>query len=495
MRQKLLFYRKGICTPIAFILFLCLSQITYSQDETFDRLPWLENLIAENNCCENATVLEYDQGGYSFIYIKPDYTCSEFENARLYINSGQFYCQDTDNFNCTQAYGLNDSQAKIIWQCGHDPEPETPDFGDLPWLADIIDLNNCCENAIVQEYDMGGYSFVYIKPDKDCEQAEAGRLYVNSGQFYCTDTENFSCVEAFNLEIRPTSTVWKCPGYTEPEPPDFSNFPWLTDIVNVDNCCNNAIIKEYDMGGYSFIYIEPDKDCGQLEEGKLYINTGQFYCADSENYNCLEAFGLETKAYNTIWQCSDNEDEPEQTTPNFPEMPWLLDLIDPTDCCAASSIIEFNFGEYSFIYLVPEDGCNQNDYGKLYINTGQHYCTDSVNFNCLDAYQLSFSAGRRLWNCSGEGSRLVSTVDQIELQAFPNPSTGIFNLDLLVDTNQEQFVSVYNIAGKEMQNFVVPANNANVNMQLDLSNYSNGVYILKLNTYNSTFTQKLILNK
>ena len=60
-------------------------------------------------------------------------------------------------------------------------------------------------------------------------------------------------------------------------PPDFSDYPWLTDKVDLNDCCNNQKIIAYPSGAYTFIFIEK---CSTTGFSELYFQDGTFYCGD-----------------------------------------------------------------------------------------------------------------------------------------------------------------------------------------------------------------------
>ena len=75
----------------------------------------------------------------------------------------------------------------------------------------------------------------------------------------------------------------------------FSDFPWLNELVAVDNCTNQKV-SLYQTGIFQFLYIE--------SEGTetLYNQNGQFYCTSAPNFDCLAAYNL-TDLLDT-WSCS-----------------------------------------------------------------------------------------------------------------------------------------------------------------------------------------------
>ncbi|MEM1120454.1 MAG: T9SS type A sorting domain-containing protein [Bacteroidota bacterium] len=89
---------------------------------------------------------------------------------------------------------------------------------------------------------------------------------------------------------------------------ELDEFPWLNDVVNRDNCCENQRIIVYQSGIFSFIYIEKDKDCA-LMDNALYFQDGTFYCQDINDFDCRMAYGLTEENARVLWDCSTTPEE------------------------------------------------------------------------------------------------------------------------------------------------------------------------------------------
>lgn len=89
-------------------------------------------------------------------------------------------------------------------------------------------------------------------------------------------------------------------------------------------------------------------------------------------------------------------------------------------------------------------------------------------------------------------SSLEDNIFDGRLSVHPNPSKGIFNLDLVEVNSGEYVISVTNILGE-----VVYFDTRNVNntssTKLDLSNLNNGIYMLNVQNENSNINKKLII--
>ncbi|MCA0428614.1 MAG: DUF5011 domain-containing protein [Bacteroidetes bacterium] len=84
----------------------------------------------------------------------------------------------------------------------------------------------------------------------------------------------------------------------------------------------------------------------------------------------------------------------------------------------------------------------------------------------------------------------ASIVFENILQVYPNPSSGIFNLQMLRVPENEVRVSVIDISGKRILQKELERSTT-LEQQLDLSNQSKGIYILQLESGNQIFTRKI----
>ena len=73
---------------------------------------------------------------------------------------------------------------------------------DYPWLADLIDPNNCSTEK-VDIYQSGIYNYLLVR-DRD----GISTMYNAEGQFYCQNASNYDCIAAYNLGIPIDS--WNC---------------------------------------------------------------------------------------------------------------------------------------------------------------------------------------------------------------------------------------------------------------------------------------------
>jgi len=288
----------------------CNEENNENEIALFEDFPFLNSHINVNNC-QNTVVEVYNYFTYQFLYVLND------EGGALYLQDGTFYCRDGGNRNCVLIYSLNNPVEN--WFCndeieGEEPiepetetEPETPVessseiFNDYPFLADLIDANDCADNSVVF-YQYGAYTFLKVE-----NEAGAGaRLYFQDGTFYCADGTDYDCATLYQLG-NPVES-WTCedagttPDTSPEEPPTdelviFEDYPFLNDLVNTENC-RGISLRIFDLGIYKFIFV------GEGRGGRLYFQDGTLYCTNGRNYNCINLYGLGQPT--SIWNCDGN---------------------------------------------------------------------------------------------------------------------------------------------------------------------------------------------
>ena len=86
----------------------------------------------------------------------------------------------------------------------------------------------------------------------------------------------------------------------------------------------------------------------------------------------------------------------------------------------------------------------------------------------------------------------ISSINEnlIDINIYPNPSSNIFNLEFNTDFETE--ILVTNILGKQVYIESIKST-GEFNTQIDLSDYSKGIYNLNIKTIEGITNQKLIL--
>jgi len=80
---------------------------------------------------------------------------------------------------------------------------------------------------------------------------------------------------------------------------------------------------------------------------------------------------------------------------------------------------------------------------------------------------------------------------------YPNPlAYDYLNLTLNLINNEKHYIKIYNELGKEILNYYfTPKTKGLETIQLDVSTFENGLYILKIDNFGKTETSKFIINK
>jgi len=103
--------------------------------------------------------------------------------------------------------------------------------------------------------------------------------------------------------------------------------------------------------------------------------------------------------------------------------------------------------------------------------------TDANNCSSMASYSLTVS------DCVLLPESRANTLD---IRVFPNPNSGKFYVDLYAESR----VSVYNLLGE-----MIYSNNLSSGIQeMDLDGFANGIYIITIQTGNSSQSQRLILH-
>ena len=195
---------------------------------------------------------------------------------------------------CTDANAMNYNTAAVEENCScqYGNIKDGSLLNTYTWLRAYVDPNNC-EGTTITVYDAGSYNFVLIQNEAE------GKLYLDNGTLYCSETPTYSCVAAYGLnKVVQTWTCGSVATITEPEnDPIFDTYDWLNDYVDQQDC-EGASITVYDAGSHNFVLIQNGGD------GKLYLDNGTFYCDETPTYSCIAIYGLTTIVQ--TWTCRSN---------------------------------------------------------------------------------------------------------------------------------------------------------------------------------------------
>ena len=80
-----------------------------------------------------------------------------------------------------------------------------------------------------------------------------------------------------------------------------------------------------------------------------------------------------------------------------------------------------------------------------------------------------------------------------KMLVYPNPTNGILNIEFNNFDNRYTSLSIVNILGDEVYKEQLENTSIKYSNQLDLSEYSNGIYFVKFSSIEKVITKKLIL--
>lgn len=147
--------------------------------------------------------------------------------------------------------------------------------------------------------------------------------------------------------------------------------------------------------------------------------------------------------------------------------------------------------------ILPENGCYEF---KMYDDYGDGICCNYGN----GYVRITASDGTILMNTGsygveltdlfvGEGVTSVGELEGTTIDIQPNPTQGLVDVLFTGETISDVNVQVFNLAGKLMNQRYFEG--AQSNIQLDMTAYTNGLYLVKLTTKDQSLTSKVVVSK
>lgn len=155
---------------------------------------------------------------------------------------------------------------------------------------------------------------------------------------------------------------------------------------------------------------------------------------------------------------------------------------DPeTGAFEVKAAIEFYFGgEDNDLYIGVDPTVNVSIWGASW------YFVEGSNANSWLSLS-NWSRGGLSIRLTTPESNAVANIDAEKVGVYPNPNNGIFTIDNVRGAD----VEVYNLVGQR----VFAASNLEQNVQIDLSELSEGTYVVKVSGLNDVKTQKINIVK
>ena len=92
-------------------------------------------------------------------------------------------------------------------------------------------------------------------------------------------------------------------------------------------------------------------------------------------------------------------------------------------------------------------------------------------------------------NCFGG---ISDQIQETNLSAYPNPTTGITTVSIELLLNTESKIEIYNLSGSLVQSEKINITSGDTKKQIDISNLTSGIYLLKVSANNKYKTIKVV---
>ena len=76
---------------------------------------------------------------------------------------------------------------------------------------------------------------------------------------------------------------------------------------------------------------------------------------------------------------------------------------------------------------------------------------------------------------------------------YPNPNNGLLQVDILTTTMEGQTISVFDITGRVLKSFTIPADSPIDHIQVDLTGVATGIYFFEWKTNTQNVTERIII--
>jgi hypothetical protein len=200
----------------------------------------------------------------------------------------------------------------------------------------------------------------------------------------------------------------------------------------------------------------------------------------------------------------DNGTTNESATITVETPPLIADLNSPENGAdmVALSDINFNWEDIAGVSSYLIEIASDEDFTDVIESdnvTGNSYTStidleeETLYFWRVTANNPCGSAVSLVFNFTTEDANSTYEVQGVALTLQPNPTRDFVNISLSAPLNEMIATEVYAINGQLLQTTVFNGNATQ--HQLDLSNYSAGVYLVKIVTGNEAIVERVVLEK
>ena len=219
-------------------------------------------------------------------------------------------------------------------------------------------------------------------------------------------------------------------------------------------------------------------NCAYNQISSLVLNPTSLQTLDI-SINNISSFNFSACQNLKLALCDDNN----FTTLNFGSNPLLTELT-----CSNNPNLNYINIKNGAMQLVgsatPWPDCWTTNNSNI-----TSICADANEINALQTYLATcpYPVPPINSNCALN----ITQNNYANIAVYPNPSAGIFNLDLRNETSGYEKITVIDVLGKQILRINLTPNEINL---LDLSQFSNGFYFAKLENQSANTTIQLIKN-
>jgi len=137
---------------------------------------------------------------------------------------------------------------------------------------------------------------------------------------------------------------------------------------------------------------------------------------------------------------------------------------------------------------------NNGDYvfaGKSNSKNGD--CTK--NYGLSDMWVVRLGDSANTFSETNAGSNLIAKENENALKVYPNPTQNNITVSFFAESKKRYSIIVYDLNGKEIMKKQVQYEPGLNKINLNLNNFSNGTYFIKLYNEGSLVTQKKIIKQ
>ena len=180
------------------------------------------------------------------------------------------------------------------------------------------------------------------------------------------------------------------------------------------------------------------------------------------------------------------------------------------DFCSANNKILYDFADIESydpdgnFYQYAGDDCSYysesgTQIGNWAINWQNSHTKNIDWYDCGAAHSEPLNANQKayaawwLWaTLAGwdQNTAVVSENENSEVSVFPNPSDGIFTIQIQPEINTKTNIGVFSLSGSKVAAMITVQH---TKININLAGQPKGIYLLKMDSGESCYTQKLVL--